>query len=68
MGGKIAEPDVEVPEGNVKKGAKLFKSKCAQCHTQTAAEGHKQGPNLWKVRGRPLNRESSNIKESIIIH
>lgn len=27
------EPDVVVPEGNSAKGAKLFKSKCAQCHT-----------------------------------
>ncbi|ETW34305.1 hypothetical protein PFTANZ_04985 [Plasmodium falciparum Tanzania (2000708)] len=27
------EPQVQVPEGDYKKGAKLFKAKCAQCHT-----------------------------------
>jgi hypothetical protein len=27
-------------------GAKIFKTKCAQCHTVNPAEGHKQGPNL----------------------
>jgi len=28
----IPEPDVTVAEGNVEKGAKIFKTKCAQCH------------------------------------
>ncbi len=28
----IPEPDVSVAEGNVEKGAKIFKTKCAQCH------------------------------------
>jgi cytochrome c len=32
--------------GDVAKGAKIFKTKCAQCHTVAAAEGHKQGPKL----------------------
>jgi len=48
----IPEPDIEVPEGNVKKGAKLFKGKCAQCHTVEKGGNAKQGPPLWGVMGR----------------
>jgi len=48
----VAEPEVEVPEGNTKKGAKLFKSKCAQCHTLEKGAAGKQGPNLNGLFGR----------------
>mmetsp|Transcript_69707 Transcript_69707/g.199781 ORF Transcript_69707/g.199781 Transcript_69707/m.199781 type:complete len:116 (+) Transcript_69707:91-438(+) len=48
----IPEPDVEVPEGDVKKGAKLFKAKCAQCHTCEKGGNAKQGPPLYGVMGR----------------
>merc|ERR1712216_630314 len=46
------EPDVEVPAGDVKKGAKLFKAKCYQCHTIEAGGNSKQGPPLWGIIGK----------------
>jgi len=47
------EPDVTVPDGNAKKGAKIFKAKCAQCHTIDKGGNAKQGPNLFGLFGRP---------------
>ena len=33
----------EAPPGNPKAGEKIFKTKCAQCHTVVKGAGHKQG-------------------------
>ena len=40
------------PEGNVETGEKLFKARCAQCHTYEKGGANKQGPNLYGLFGR----------------
>ncbi|KAJ1722585.1 iso-1-cytochrome c [Coemansia erecta] len=39
-------------EGNAKNGAKLFKTRCAQCHTVDADGSNKVGPKLHGLFGR----------------
>lgn len=37
---------------DISKGAKLFKTKCSQCHTVADGDSHKQGPNLFGIIGK----------------
>ncbi|KAJ8656092.1 cytochrome c [Lichtheimia ornata] len=41
-----------IPEGDAAKGAKLFKTRCAQCHTLEKGGPNKVGPNLHGIMGR----------------
>ena len=43
---------------SVANGAKLFKAKCATCHTCNEGGPNKQGPNLFGVIGRQSGQVS----------
>ena len=45
-------------DGNAAKGAKLFKAKCATCHTCNEGGPQKQGPNLFGVLGRKAGEKA----------
>merc|ERR1712034_256904 len=47
-----AKGDDGFKDGDAKKGANLFKTRCAQCHTVVESEGNKIGPNLHGLFGR----------------
>ena len=44
--------EFSIDAGVAKKGAALFKAKCAACHSCIEGGPTKQGPNLWNVMGK----------------
>ena len=44
--------DKSIPSGDATKGAKVFKQRCAQCHSVDNDGKHKTGPNLFGLIGR----------------
>ena len=57
---------------NISNGAKIFKTKCSQCHTVDKGDAHKQGPNLFGIFGRKTGMaegysySKANIEKNII--
>jgi cytochrome c len=47
-----------MPIGNPAKGATLFTSNCATCHSAAKGGGDLQGPNLYDVYGRKAGSEA----------
>ncbi|KAJ7202882.1 cytochrome c C1 [Mycena pura] len=58
--------------GDASKGASLFKTRCAQCHTLGAGEPNKVGPNLHGLFGRKSGQvegfsyTAANVNKGVI--
>ena len=56
----MSTPFADAPAGDAKKGAKIFKTKCAQCHVAEKGGGHKQ-----VIRNaQPRNRHPPRIPKA----
>ncbi|KAF5327577.1 hypothetical protein D9619_004342 [Psilocybe cf. subviscida] len=58
--------------GDSGKGASLFKTRCAQCHTLAAGEPNKVGPNLHGLFGRKTGQvegysyTAANVNKGVV--
>ncbi|KZS92750.1 putative cytochrome C [Sistotremastrum niveocremeum HHB9708] len=58
--------------GDASKGASLFKTRCAQCHTLGEGEGNKVGPNLHGLFGRKTGQvegfsyTAANVNKGVV--
>lgn len=55
---------LEIPEGNDKKGAKIFKAKCFQCHTIVKGAAGKTGPNLYGIVGSQSGKKDFSYSDA----
>ena len=53
---KEVDPNAVVEAGDAKKGAALFKAKCATCHSCFEGGPTKQGPNLYGIMGKEAGK------------
>ena len=56
------EGDAGPDDGNAAKGAKLFKAKCASCHTIKEGGPNMQGPNLFGIMGQQAGKVSRALR------
>mmetsp|Transcript_14143 Transcript_14143/g.28659 ORF Transcript_14143/g.28659 Transcript_14143/m.28659 type:complete len:138 (-) Transcript_14143:45-458(-) len=57
-GKAVVDGEFSVDNGNAATGAKLFKAKCASCHTIKEGGPNMQGPNLYGIMGQMAGKRA----------
>ena len=60
-------PPCGADDGKPESGAKIFKAKCATCHTCNDGGPNKQGPNLFGVIGRQSGQVRSTPSSAVMM-